>query len=513
MLRYYKIIISNLKEYLRSSSFLTIVGLNIFIACTFIPAENASYSTVRFGNFLGLYNSAWIGYVIAIMAGVFLPFFGFFLISSSVKKDIETKVGLIIGATSISNLGYLFCKALANFVILIILSMLVFMTGILLFLFHADGQSFEFQHFFNPFILLVLPSIVLIAFLAVITEVLFKQNNIIQYLGFIMFFLFLLFQNDENIGVNFSDVLGIKFTTKQMEVKIKEINELEKATISIGYSSVTKKNDKKLVFSGLEFPPKFFFLRFIWLIVGPVLLFFMAFAFNRFQNEHARNKQKERQLFFPRISENKKTAIPLIMLLNFKLGTSIIITEIAMMLRNSSVVNSITILGSFLLMVMPLETAHILILPLLWFAHINNWSLLVTKDEIYRTFYFSETAFKPLNRLFLGRVIAGVIFACILASPLLIRYLINDPFQMVNIFLGAIFVVLLAVFLGTLTNSPKLFQISFILLMIGNINKTRILDYYGGMHASYIHWLIMAILCTLLFFGSFSIKKYKQEYK
>jgi len=87
----------------RSYAFLVTLAISLYIAYTFVPAPGAAYTTVRVGNFIGVYNAAWIGYVTAMMTSVFLSLIGFYLINNSIKKDIETGVGMIIAATSISN--------------------------------------------------------------------------------------------------------------------------------------------------------------------------------------------------------------------------------------------------------------------------------------------------------------------------------------------------------------------------------------------------------------------------
>lgn len=53
-------------------SFLITLGLTIYFGYTFVPPANANYVTVAMGNYRGVYNSAWIGGMVAIMTSVFL---------------------------------------------------------------------------------------------------------------------------------------------------------------------------------------------------------------------------------------------------------------------------------------------------------------------------------------------------------------------------------------------------------------------------------------------------------
>ncbi len=62
----------------RSYAFLITPCASLAIFYTFVPNPNANYSTIRIAGHIGYYNSAWFGYVTAIMTSVFL-FFNWFL--------------------------------------------------------------------------------------------------------------------------------------------------------------------------------------------------------------------------------------------------------------------------------------------------------------------------------------------------------------------------------------------------------------------------------------------------
>ena len=56
----------------RSYAFLITLYISLAVAYTFVPEPDANYSTIRIGDYLGVYNSAWFGYVTAIMSSIFL---------------------------------------------------------------------------------------------------------------------------------------------------------------------------------------------------------------------------------------------------------------------------------------------------------------------------------------------------------------------------------------------------------------------------------------------------------
>jgi hypothetical protein len=108
--------------------------------------------------------------------------------------------------------------------------------------------------------------------------------------------------------------------------------------------------------------------------------------------------------------------------------------------------------GVIALIFTPLTIAHQIILPILWFLQIGRWSDIATKEKINRIHYFTYAAYQPLRRLLPSQLIAGIILAIVLASPLLIRYLILLQFaKFAGILIGAIFIVALAGFLGIIS--------------------------------------------------------------
>lgn len=99
----------------RTYPFLVTLCASLAIAYTFVPEPNANYSTIRIANTVGFYNSAWFGYVTAMMTSMFLSLIGFYLVNSGIKKDIETKVGQIVASTKVTNFTYLLSKVSSNF--------------------------------------------------------------------------------------------------------------------------------------------------------------------------------------------------------------------------------------------------------------------------------------------------------------------------------------------------------------------------------------------------------------
>ena len=66
----------------------------------------------------GVYNSAWIGALMATCCSTFLSLAGFYIVKNCVQRDAETRVGQILAATPMRKDFYTLAKTLSNFAVL-----------------------------------------------------------------------------------------------------------------------------------------------------------------------------------------------------------------------------------------------------------------------------------------------------------------------------------------------------------------------------------------------------------
>ena len=89
-------------ERVRGYRFLIVLGLVTVVAFLFVPQDDASYITVDLDGYRGIYNSAWVGGSVALLASLYLALVSFYVVKGSVGRDVETGVGQIIATTLIS---------------------------------------------------------------------------------------------------------------------------------------------------------------------------------------------------------------------------------------------------------------------------------------------------------------------------------------------------------------------------------------------------------------------------
>jgi hypothetical protein len=501
----------------RSYAFLVTLAIALYIACTFVPAPDAAYTTVRVGKFVGDYNSSWIGYVTAMMTSMFLSLIGFFLINNSVKKDIETEVGMIIATTRVSNFKYLLSKLISNFMVLLSIMGLVFAMSIAVFFFRSHGFPFEISEFVLPYLFVTVPSLFFISSLAVVGEVFFGKRSVIQYIGFFFLFNVVVANVQMKRGsdmLTYLDPFGVKVISWGMEKDVKSKYEEDARITSMGFNFSEKREVKTFVFDGIQWPIGFLLSRIVWIGFGLLLVFISSKFFHRFDvRETIKTKKKDKVL--QKSSEGivsgelKLSSIPAVTL-NYGI-LSFIKIELLMLVRKGPRWFWIVNLGGMIALAFtPLEIAHQFILPILWFLQIGRWSDITTKEKTNRIHYFTFAAYKPLTRLLPSQVLAGIFLALVLAAPLLVKYMIGLEFlPLIGIVTGAIFIVLLSVLLGILTGGKKLFEILFFLITYANLNRIPFTDYFGSTWTTSQPIIIIVMLIISFAAMSAMVRRYE----
>ncbi len=512
MVSYINIIKGNYLQYARSYSFLITIGLSLLIALSIIPAPDANYSTLRFGEFTGVYNTTWISLVTAIFSSIFLSLCGFFLISGSIKKDIESRIGHIIGSTSISNTQYILTKISSNFFILFSILAIIFIVSIVLFFLYGSGYSFALIDFVIPYVIIAIPSLVFVTCLAVTLEIVFPRMALLQYgVFFVIFFSIIFLSTIQEADMSF-DIFGIQHPLNSIASQIHEAHPNESGELTLGFVAEGTNPEKKVEISSVSFPNRYLLSRLFWILLSVLIAIVASKFFHRFDI-----KEKPQQLLkFPETSKPKNEGFQL-KNMHCKPEFSpqllpLIKAEILLLIRKISIwIWIITLSGMVAMLFLRPQLSHQFVLPILWFLQVAVLSDLISKDYTLRTHYFTASAYKPLRRLFISRIIAAFLLAIVIAAPLLLRLVLNLDFSAVlNIVLGAIFIVLLTVFLGVLTKSKKLFEILFFFILYCNINLVAITDYFGAVHNS-IQYTGFMILINILLFASANFLKMNYE--
>jgi len=496
----------------RSYFFLITLCASLVIAYTFLPSPDAGYSTIRISDYVGYYNSSWVGYITAILTSVFLSLMGFYLITGSIKTDSETRVGQIISATPTSNFTYLLAKASSNILLLLTLVGIIFLMSIGLFFLYGDSFSFELLQFVQPYLIIVVPTMVFISVLAILFELIFGKYTVIQNVVFFFLFSVMLLYNPKSELQQTYDVFGSKVVTQQMEKTVREIkNTVSNEELAIGYIVSSTQQTKRFKFDGVDFSTPYILSRMALVVFGFMLLFLISPLFHRFNLRERKNIVRKKTLLEKEPITNDINISGLaIMSKNYSI-LPLFKAEFLMLIRKGKswlwIFNS---LGVVLLTVLSIDMAHQIVLPVLWFLQVHRFSDITTKETTNRMHYYAFSSYLPLRRLLTSQLSSAVVLLLGLALPLLIRYVILlDVQALLSIVLGSFFIVLLAAISGLLTKGNKFFEIVYFFLTYANLNKFPLLDYFGGIVKTDMFWIKHSTVVFLMVVATFFLRKWK----
>jgi hypothetical protein len=152
----------------RLSTVVVFLLLSAF-AYVWIPDPSTGRALMQIAGSRALYNSAAIGMATALLGTMFVGLFGFYVVSNAVKRDVDTRCGLLLASTPMRNGEYVAGKFAGNVAFLTL-----FMSG-----FMATSMAMQVVRgeaplqpliFIKQYALLVPPSIIFVAAIAVIFE-------------------------------------------------------------------------------------------------------------------------------------------------------------------------------------------------------------------------------------------------------------------------------------------------------------------------------------------------------
>ena len=520
----YSIVKADYLQRTRSYAFLITLAVTVYVAYLFVPPTSASYTTLSTSGFKSVYNAAWVGYVSATMTAVMLSFYGFLLVNSGIKKDIDTEVGLIIATTPLSNFKYLLSKQLSNYLVLCTIAGCTFIVSIAMFFVRGADYIFIPADFIMPYLLFVLPAMFLVAALAVVAEVFLGKRSILQFI--IYFFLCgavmasINVKNDHTPS-GFFDPFGLSLLTASIKTQVNTQFHQHIEQVSFGFIFSRHRPFKVFTWNGISWTSVFIFSRLVWMSFALGLVYLSSFFFHRFDVKNSPGrKQKPAKLAqsgegLSAASAGITTASMPPVVFNYSIFP-FIKTELLLLVRHGNkwlwLLNACLSLS---MLFVPLNISSLYLLPALWFLQVTRWSELVTKEKTNRLHYFTYASYKPLLRMLPAQIAAGFLLGWLLALPLMLRYaLAMDGLSILNVTAGALFVVVLAVCAGILSGGKKIFEIIFFMITYALVNQLPLADYMGSMpqHHTLAYTGILFAAITLLLLAGFFTRSYQARH-
>jgi hypothetical protein len=134
------------------------------------PPADSVWVIMDAGGYRGLYDGAWVGTVTALAGGLWLMLGGFYVVRGTITRDRLTGVGQVLAATPLSRPTYLLGKLLSNFLVLASMAGVLAVTALALQIARGESYTVDLVALLAPFALFTLPVLAVTSAAAVLFE-------------------------------------------------------------------------------------------------------------------------------------------------------------------------------------------------------------------------------------------------------------------------------------------------------------------------------------------------------
>ncbi|MEM7333566.1 MAG: hypothetical protein AAF490_15865 [Chloroflexota bacterium] len=470
-------------ERVRSSGLILMLGLTAYLSYAFVPPLDASYTAVSLGGTRIFYNSAGIGLMFGITISMFVSLFAFYIIKNSIARDRQTRVGQIIGTTATSKTAYLLGKWASNVLFLSIIVGVMSLMAPVMQLLRGEASQIEIIQMWLPIWLLGLPMMSVVAGFALIFEsVPFLRGGFgnVAYFFVWVFMLVVLLGGFEQ-GQILPDPYGV------MEPLIQIYQELGVEEISLNLlGEKTSENEPVYQWHGRNWSATFLLGRLFWLGMGALLAVSGTLFFDRFNPANANAKKSSRvekwwlalqsRLFSQKIDMGGKPVRQLTRLphTTFKFQPlKLVLAELRLLLNGQPWYLFAGLIGlTIFSLVTPLADNGIgALYPLI--GSILILSMLGAREPFFHTEQLVYATPRAHSRQLLTAWLAGVMVMLIFVAGYAVKLLLVGEMALLSgVLTAALFIPAMAMCLGTVSGTRRLFEIVFLVWWYMAINVT-----------------------------------------
>ena len=477
-------------ERVRRYSFVLTMGISIYLGY----AAATGQLEMRVGDSRGVFNSAWIGGLMALVCSTFLSLAGFYVVKNTIERDRLTRVGEILASTPMSKTLYVMGKVLSNFLVLAAMVVILAISGIIMQLWHAEASRVDLWKLLGPFLLIVLPAMALVAAVAVLFETIPGLRggfgNVLYFFVWSVALAAPIIASENNRSSLF-DWAGLSVIWSSIGSAAKLPANQFSFSLSIGNQAHA---GSTFQWNGVQWTPELILARLSWIAVALALALLAALLFDRFDpsKERSRREVSAPALVSTEAAENfspPRASIhvpPLTPLANrlshFRFG-AILLAELRLMLKGQKWWWYAVAAGLIVACAAtPSASGRGMLLACAWFWPILIWSKMGVRETRDQTSQLIFSAPHPIARQLPAVWLAGVGLALLTGSGFAGRLLFTGNWRGLFAWLvGALFIPTLALTFGVWSGSSKLFEIVYTLLWyVGPMHATLQLDFMGS---------------------------------
>ncbi len=471
----------------RSRSFPFTIGLSAIIGISSIPkiGTESTIRTMIFEGYRGVYNSAWIGILIALLTSFGFVLYGFYVIKGGLDRDDKNGIKDILQTTPISKKEYLGSKVASNFYWLLSIALFTFFIGVIMQLVQGEDFNIKIWLFMEPFFLITLPTAFFISNLALLFEVIPGLTGVLG--NVIYFFLSItLFLGMSFFGIAGLDLIGISLVFPQIILTIKSLY----PDYGGGWTFIGNdvfRSTEPILWGRFFWTGSMVMSRLLWIClgVGLFILTVKVFSYSGKNSSKRRldaHKASRKNSIFVSEEPYEGFSLPEVSLGHRNL-LNLFLVRLRFLLMGKSLIWYLA-MGVFLLLSLFTKATqtHARLLPLLWILPIGCWSTLGLQMGDINSNEILHTTANALPWNFVAEYLSGFFIAFVSAFPLILHFVFAGSWGNISkIILGALFISSLGFFLGFFTKGSKSFEVCYLALWyLGPFQKYGLFDFSGS---------------------------------
>ena len=471
-------------ERARRYQYLATIVVTLIVGVYFVPPQNANYVAFNVDEYRGIYNSAWMGAMMAMLATTALSLFGFYLVKSAIAVDRETRVGEIVASTAVGKLQYVAGKWLGNVAVLLSLGIVLIADAAIMQLVRGEDRSIDLLAIAAPFAMVFLPMVALVAAVAVLFETIpFLRGgfgNVVYFFAWV-FGLSLGAQPSQKLPAPWNDPLGLFTIGSQVDAAVRKIapHSAKGFDMIIGSDRATA-HERLFVFHGFTWTGADVFGRFEWCLVAFGIVVVAALLFDRFAQSAASGRVRAPKAWQTNLaSAVERISTPLFDRIFAGDFGALVLAELRLMLKGLSIWWFVVAAGLWIATLSAPSAQQSIVLGLAWLWPILTWSQMGTRETSNDTEGFVYPSLHPLSRQFAALWVAGIVLALLAGSGSLLHFIFTgSPAGILTVLAGAIFIPTLALACGAASGTSRLFEIVYLVLWyVGPMNNTPGVDF------------------------------------
>lgn len=476
-------------ERVRRYSFLFTLAFALYLGYL----ATAGNLVLQVGNMRGILNSAWVGALLALVAGAFISLAGFYFVKNTIERDRETRVGQILAATPISKFMYAFGKMVSNLAVLSLMLAVLAAAGIAMQLISGEDRHIELRKLIAPFVLLAIPAMAVVAAVAVFFETVPFLRG-----GFGNVAYFFLWTAGLSIplatGKHASDLMGISMIADSA----RRAAHLSPRDGGVSFSLAFGQFEKPVSlfhWDGLAWTADIIVSRILWLVFAVAIVAVSALLFDRFDPSRGKGLREAPdaqpgpapgslpELDVAAAQATAANLTPLAAQRSHSRFFAILAAELRLMLKGQKwwwflVAAGLAIASG----VAPSADARGMVLAFAWIWPVLLWSSMGVRETRDQTYQLIFSAPHPMTRQLPAVWMAGFLVALITGCGFGLRILLAGNIRGAMAWLiGALFIPTFALSLGLWSGTGKPFEILYTLLWyIGPLHAMPPLDFMGS---------------------------------